>query len=142
MKFPISPYNFKQEIYRDDPWKMLIICFMLNQTSFKQVDKIKDTFFKRFPGPLAFLQGSDEEIIEMIKPLGFYNRRYKVWKEFSKAWLEGDWEKIEELPGVGKYAADSWKLFQDGDINISVEDKELIKYVKWAKEYESSNHLR
>ena len=141
-KIPISPYRFKQEIYRDEPWKMLIICFMLNQTSYKQVDQVRDEFFEKFPGPLSLLRAADEEVIKIIKPLGFYNRRCKQWKAFSKAWIEGDWENIEDLPGVGKYAADSWKVFQEGRIDIIVEDKELIKYVNWAKEYESSNNLR
>jgi len=141
-KFPISPYNFKQEIYRDDPWKMLIICFMLNQTSYKQVDKVRDKFFERFPDPQYLIHANDKDVIEIIKPLGFYNRRCKLWKAFSKAWIEGDWKNIEDLPGVGKYAADSWKVFQEGRIDIIVEDKELIKYVKWAKEYEGSNNLR
>ena len=136
---PISPYRFKQEIYRDDPWKMLIICFMLNQTSWKQVDQVRDKFFDRFPGPIALLRSTDEEIIEIIRPLGFYNRRCKQWKEFSTAWMEKKWEKIEDLPGVGKYAADSWKVFQEGRINIPVEDKELIKYVKWAEEWTATH---
>lgn len=141
-KLPLSPYRFKQEIYRDDPWKMLIICFMLNQTSWKQVDKVRHEFFKKFPTAEALANASDEEIITVIRPLGFYNRRCKQWKLFSKKWIENKWKNIEELPGVGKYASDAWKVFQEGRINIPVEDKELVKYVKWANEYESSNNLR
>ena len=49
------------------------------------------------------------------------------------------YEFIEDLPGVGKYAADSWKIFQEGNIDIQVEDKELIKYVEWAQEYRNKN---
>lgn len=132
-KLPISPYKFKQELYREDPWKMLIICMMLNQTSYKQVDKVRNVFFDKFPTPLSLLNAKDEDIINIIKPLGFYNRRCKTWKKFSKKWISKDFDDISKLPGVGKYALDSWKIFQEGNINIKVEDKELKKYIKWAK---------
>ncbi len=132
---PMSPYKFKQEIYRDDPWKMLIVCMMLNQTSYKQVDRVRDVFFERFPDASSLINSSDEEIKNIIKPLGFYNKRRLLWKKFSEAWVEATWKNIEELPGVGKYAADSWKIFQEGNIDINVNDKELKKYVVWAKQY-------
>jgi methyl-CpG-binding domain protein 4 len=135
---PVSPYNFKQEIYRDDPWKMLIVCMMLNQTSYKQVDKIREKFFTRFPDAWTFIRSKDEDIINIIRPLGFYNRRCKTWKAFSKSFILGSYDKIEDLPGVGKYAADSWKIFQEGNINIKVEDKELKKYVTWANDYRTN----
>ena len=129
----ISPYVFKQELYLSEPWKMMIICFMLNQTSYKQVDKVRNTFFEKFPNPQSLLNATDEDIIKIIKPLGFYNRRAKMWKKFSAAWLE-KWNKIEDLPGVGKYAADAWKIFQEGNTDIEVEDKELKKYINWSRQ--------
>ena len=129
----ISPYIFKQEIYRDDPWKMLIVCMMLNQTSYKQVDKVRDIFFDKFPNPQSLLNTNDDEIIKIIRPLGFYNKRCKQWKKFSQEWLNNVWENIEDLYGIGRYADDSWKIFQEGNLNIDVKDKELKKYLKWAK---------
>lgn len=134
--FPISPYFFEQEKYIDDPWKMLIVCFMLNQTSYKQVDKVRKVFFEKYPNASELIQGSDEEIISIIRPLGLYNKRCKMWKRFSREWLElktFDRNTIKELTGVGKYALDSWKVFQESDIYTEVQDKELKKYVKWAK---------
>lgn len=133
----VSPYNFKQEIYRDDPWKMLIVCMMLNQTSYKQVDKVRIKFFETFPDPSSLIAASDEEVTSIIRPLGFYNKQCKVWKEFSKRWLSKDWQNIRDLPGVGKYASDSWKIFREGNIDIETEDKELKKYIKWAKEFKT-----
>lgn len=128
---PISPYIYRQETYRDDPWKMLIVCMMLNQTSYKQVDKVKDHFFMMFDTPEKLIHASDEEIIDIIRPLGFYNRRAKQWKKFSAAWLEWDGCDVSDLPGVGKYASDSWKIFQEHIYDITVEDKELKKYLQW-----------
>ena len=55
MRLQTSPYNTRQEQYRDDPWKMLMVCFMLNQTSHKQVDQIREEFFNRFPDAESFV---------------------------------------------------------------------------------------
>jgi len=134
MIIPKSPFMFKQEIYAHDPWKMLIICMMLNQTSYKQVDRVRVPFFSRFKSAEDLLRASDEEIIEIIRPLGFYNRRVKQWKKFSSQWLEWNGENVSDLHGVGKYAQDSWKIFQLGIFNIEVEDKELKKYLNWVKD--------
>jgi methyl-CpG-binding domain protein 4 len=131
---PMSPFVYRQEIYRDDPWKMLLACMMLNQTSYIQVDKVRHEFFTRFPGPNELMEADDLDIIEIIRPLGFYNRRAKVWKKFSKSWLEWNGNNVLDLPGVGKYASDSWKIFQEGVYNITVEDKELKKYLQWINE--------
>jgi len=130
----MSPFIYRQEIYKNDPWKMLMICMMLNQTCYKQVDKVREQFFNRFPTPEDLLLASDQEIIDIIRPLGFYNRRAKMWKKFSHEWLEWDGSNVETLHGVGKYASDSWKIFQQGIYSINVEDKELKKYLQWVNE--------
>jgi endonuclease III len=137
-----SPYETRQEEYRDDPWKMLIICFMLNQTSHKQVDQVRHQFFEKFPTPEKLVLAEDSEISKMIKPLGFYNKRAKQWKRFSMEWIEltrkydSDYPpmfEIEKLYGVGKYAADSWRVFQLYEYGTEVEDHVLVWYVDWAR---------
>lgn len=139
-RLPISPHVFKQEVYRDDPWKMLMVCMMLNQTSYKQVDKVRDPFFKRFPDARSLATADESDIIEIIRPLGLFNRRAKTWKAFSKGWLEG--KDVSKLPGVGKYALDSWKIFQEGDFTVDATDKELVKYLAWARNETNDNHKK
>ncbi len=139
MKLGISPYNTRQEEYREDPWKMLMVCFMLNQTSHKQVDKVRHEFFSRYPNAQAFLDSVDSEVIELIKPLGFYNRRVKAWKEFCKQWIAAGTDtpslaQLIEMKGIGKYALDSWKVFQLYEYDTKVEDHVLNWYVDWARE--------
>jgi methyl-CpG-binding domain protein 4 len=134
IKVPTSPFIYRQEMYQSDPWKMLIVCMMLNQTCYKQVDLVRDEFFRRFTGPKSLIAASNEEIISIIRPLGFYNRRAVQWKKFSEAWLTWDGSDVSSLPGVGKYASDSWKIFQQGIYSITVEDKELKKYLQWINE--------
>jgi len=144
MKLPTSPYFTRQEEYRDDPWKMLIVCFMLNQTHHRQVDEVREQFFLKCNTPEALISCPDEEVIKIIKPLGFYNRRVKAWKEFSYQWLEAcdkhynpiyiPIEELEKMKGVGKYALDSWKIFQLFDYSVEPEDHVLNFYVEWARE--------
>lgn len=124
-----------QEKYRHNPWQMLIVCMMLNQTSHKQVDLVKESFFKKYPTPEKLINAKDEDVIQIIKPLGFYNKRCLMWKKFSIEWLNNKWQKIDELTGIGKYASDSWRIFQDYEYNIKVEDKELKKYLHWVKTF-------
>jgi len=142
MKLQISPYNTRQEEYREDPWKMLLVCFMLNQTSHKQVDQVRHEFFDRFPTPEALVAAEESEIASMIKSLGFYNRRAKSWKEFSKQWIEAVEEYgtsvplsvLEDMRGVGRYALDSWKVFQLFQYDTEVDDHVLNWYVDWARQ--------
>jgi endonuclease III len=142
MKLEISPYNTRQEEYREDPWKMLMVCFMLNQTSHKQVDQVRHEFFDRFPTPEALVAAEESEIASMIKTLGFYNRRAKSWKEFSKQWIEAVEEYgisvplsvLEDMKGVGRYALDSWKVFQLFQYDTEVDDHVLNWYVDWARQ--------
>lgn len=142
MRLQTSPYETRQEEYRDDPWKMLMICFMLNQTSHKQVDQVRHAFFDRFPTAESLTAAEESEIASMIKTLGFYNRRAKAWKEFSKQWLEAVEEYgtsvplsiLEGMRGIGKYALDSWKVFQLFQYDTEVEDHVLNWYVDWARQ--------
>lgn len=142
MRLEISPYNTRQEQYRDDPWKMMMICFMLNQTSHKQVDQIREEFFSTFPTAESIVLAKDEQIIEIIKPLGFYNKRAAAWKQFSLQWIDAvrkhgntnlPIEELSKMKGVGKYALDSWKVFQLYDYDIEVQDHVLNWYVDWAR---------
>ena len=64
-----------QQEFQHDPWKMLIGCIMLNQTSNKNVRQVIYTFFDRWPNPQSVLNTSPDEIREHIRPLGFYNMR-------------------------------------------------------------------
>lgn len=142
MKLQISPYNTRQEEYREDPWKMLMVCFMLNQTSHKQVDKVRHEFFDKYSDAQSLLNAKDEDIVSIIKPLGFYNRRAKTWKKFCQEWINATethgtnvpLEVLENMSGVGKYALDSWVVFQLCDYSIEVDDHVLNWYVDWARE--------
>jgi endonuclease III len=118
-----------QEIYREDPWKMLMGCIMLNLTNNVQVHPIIGNFFEKYPNPEAVIQANINDIVEDIRTLGLYNRRAKNMQNFSHDWLYKDWSKITECRGIGKYASDSYEIFINGNRSVSPTDKVLIGYL-------------
>lgn len=127
-----SPYGLIQEDFRDEPWKMLVCCICLNLTSIKQVRPVIKKLFLAYPTSDACALADDKALADLLKPLGLYNRRAKTIIKLSQSY-NGEWSNVSLLPGVGKYAADSWRIFVDGKIDIEPGDTKLKKYVEWAK---------
>ncbi len=122
-----------QEIYQDDPWKMLVCCILLNLTKRTQVDGIRDELFKLYPTPHKMKDADVDKLSKLLQPLGLYNRRAQSLKRFSEEWIEG-FKSVDELYGIGQYAKDSWEIFQNNNIDITSTDKVLTKYLKIIKE--------
>ena len=118
-----------QEIYQNDPWKMLCCCIMFNLCSRTTIDTVRDELFKRYPNPQAMIDADEKEIADLLEPLGFYNKRAKTLQKMSEGYLKGFTDVIE-LYGVGQYAKDSWELFQNNNRNINPTDKVLTEYLR------------
>ena len=117
-----------QEIYRTNPWKILCCCVMLNRANRAQVDTVREELFQRWPTPPAMAEANTEELVEVLRPLGFYNRRAKTLKNMSKAFTQ-PFERVDQLPGIGKYAFDSWKIFVENRTDVDPEDEVLKQYL-------------
>jgi len=128
-----SPYLLLQEIYNEHPWRVLVCCIMLNCTSRKQVDQVRDEFFERYPTPEDVTTADPEEMSELISPLGFKNKRTSTIRRFSSDWISLDWKEPKELYGIGKYAQDSWEIFMKGNLAVEPTDGVLGKYLAWAR---------
>jgi hypothetical protein len=111
---------------------------MLNCTSRKQVDRVRDEFFRRYSDPNSVVSADLDQIAELISPLGFRNRRANTITRFSSDWLTLKWREPKELYGVGKYAQDSWDIFYKGDLSVEPTDGVLKKYLEWARQQEES----
>jgi len=105
---------------------------MLNCTTRKQVERILPEFRRRWPTPQAFAASSEDEVRELIRPLGFANRRTVALKKMTAAYLAGDWKHASELPGVGAYAASAHDVFCRGEVPLEPpNDHALRQYVVW-----------
>lgn len=120
----------------EQPWRMLLTCSALNLTSWKQVDPVMERFFARWATPEEFIGADHQAIVEVIRPLGFYNRRASTWQKLTAAWLElinPTRKDIAKLPGVGKYALDSWCIFIEQDLSIEPTDRVLLNWIMEAR---------
>jgi methyl-CpG-binding domain protein 4 len=118
-----------QQEFRHDPFKMLIGCIMLNQTSNKNVRQVIYTFFDRWPTPQSIINANVQDIIEHIRPLGFYNMRARRIQRFAHEYITKPFKSACELHGIGKYANDSYEIFINGNLNVNPTDKILLKYL-------------
>lgn len=126
-----------QEEFRDEPWKLLVGCILLNQVSAKVAKPIWQEFFKKYPTPQSLLGAPTSQALAdmtvLFRPLGFQNRRSVRVLCMTGDFLKWDGADPLSLYGVGKYAADSYNMFVKGRIVDDVKDKELRNYVEWSK---------
>jgi endonuclease III len=127
-----SPYVLLQEILWPNRWQSTVACVLLNRTKRAQVDKVWPELFSRAPDPQSLLNLNDEELKDMLKPLGLSKVRSARLKKLAEAWLKGT--DFEKLPGVGEYAEASDRIFYRGEIINDVKDHALAKYVGWLNQ--------
>jgi methyl-CpG-binding domain protein 4 len=129
---PRSPFGLIQEDIWPNGWAILVVCIFLNQTQRKQVEKVLPEFLSHWPTPEKLLAAQEADVKELIRPLGFYNRRYKNLVGMSKGFTSRNWSNIRELEGVGEYAARSYEIFCEGKLGAECpNDHALIVYWKW-----------
>ena len=117
-----------QEIYQNDDWKMLVCCMLLNQTNRKQVDTIRYKLFNVYPTAKHMMKAKTEILVEILRPLGLYNRRAKSLIKMSEGYVKG--LPVDKLYGIGRYALDSWEIFQCGNHNVQPTDLVLQEYLR------------
>lgn len=118
--------------YRHEPWKLLVCCILLNRTQRKQVDRVVNDLFLDYPTPEALATAREDELRDLLYPLGMSRTRARRLIEFAEGWLSG--HEIVQIPGIGKYALDSYRIFVEGDLTVSPTDKELRRWMAWRAE--------
>ena len=111
-------------------WQHFVGVICLNQTGRIQVKRVLPEFFDKWPTPQKYLKSDKKTVIEVIKSLGFYNRRENTIRQMTKDFLTWDGEDATKLYGVGKYGSDSYELFYKKRIPENVGDHELQRYIK------------
>lgn len=95
-----------------DGWAVLVAAFLLRKTATQQVVRIYDEFLRRFPTPQTLLSATEEEVKNVIRPLGIEHQRAKHLMELAGVLeqrfggrIPCDKKSLDELPGVGSYIA-------------------------------------
>jgi adenine-specific DNA glycosylase len=104
---------------------------MLNQTTRTQVEKIMPAFIKCFPTCKEAY--NEHEVYEIVRPLGFGNRRTRAIVKLAAEMPETPWN-VRQLSGIGEYAARAHEIFCQGILGDSApNDGSLARYWQWAK---------
>lgn len=124
-----------QERLRKEPFWMLVACSLVNLTTWQQARPAMDLILARYPTPEALAAAEPEDLHEVLRPLGLWRRRAVSLVRLARRWLTVDPTsvKIHELPGCGKYAADSWAIFVEGRTDVDPTDGKLLWYLRQLK---------
>ena len=111
-------------------WQHMVAVIMLNQTGRKPVKTVFPIFMNRWSTPLSFHRATEEEVKNVIWPLGMVNVRYKRLKGMTKDFLTWDGVDATKLYGIGKYGSDSYEIFFKHNHRVEPTDKELRRYLQ------------
>lgn len=123
-----------QQNRRDCAWResdrtlyeVFVAEFFLTQTPADNVVAVYPTFLEQFPTLNAVREASEDELVEIIEPLGFQNMRAESLKRIAskRAGLPTEPESLMELPRVGRYVANATLCFARGD-RLAVLDRNV-----------------
>jgi len=137
---PESPYGLVQRQFHDDPWRLLVSCIFCNLTKRVQAEPIMWEFFERWPTAEATAAADEEEIQQLLQPLGLSTRRARTLVRMSQEFLRAEWQQPLELYGIGKYANDAWMIFCEGRWQeVEPRDHALVWYHDWLRESDEKN---
>ena len=147
-KLKIDLINWYQKNKRDfpwrntsNPWKILLIEILSQQTQLERANKYYKNFIKEFPSPKAMSSSSFEKILNMWSGLGFNNRAKRL-HQASKIIEKNGFKKIypnfEVLPGVGPYTKNALLSFAYGEKVLAV-DTNLERIIRRYFGIDSTN---
>lgn len=96
-----SPLGLLEELYTNDPWKLLLSTHFLNKTQRNTVDPILFKFLHLWPSPESAASASSDEIYNVIAVLGLGDKRSKGVVRFSKEYLQLIADKRDSLEHDG-----------------------------------------
>ena len=107
-----------------DPWKILLIETLAQQTQLERANEYYEKFLKRFPTPRSMSDSSLKVILKMWSGLGYNNRAkrlYEASKILEKRGFNQIYPDFEILPGVGPYTKNAILSFAYGKKVLAVD---------------------
>ena len=127
--------NYRNFDWRKDlsPYKVLISELMLQRTTATQVEVAFPSFIKKYSNTKKLASSDPDELLEIIKPLGLYQRRLKVFRTVAKqieqdfkGKIPNEYDDLMELFGVGIYIANAILCFSFNE-KVSIIDTNIIR---------------
>lgn len=95
-----------------NPFRLVISVLLSAQTTDAQVNKVTPELFRRWPTPYEMAGASVADVMDVIKPLGFYKTKAKhcvAAAQMIVADYDGEvpstMRELQKLPGVGRKTA-------------------------------------
>jgi len=135
-----SPFGLIEELFLDDPWKLLVSTICLNVTTRAQVDVVLYQFLQRWPDAITTANANWEEICQIITPLGLGTKRAKGLIRFSTEWVQltRDFDpfkltekEVKSLYGIGQYGWTAYEVFILRRLPKMVSDHALELFVEY-----------
>ena len=107
-----------------DPWKILLIEIISQQTQINRANTYYQKFIKKFPTPESMSESSLKTILKMWSGLGYNNRAIRLYKSsklISEKGFKNIYPNFELLPGVGQYTKNAILSFAYGDKVLAVD---------------------
>jgi len=111
-------------------WQHMTAVIMLNQTGRKPVKTVAPIFWSRWRSPYSFLHATEQEVKDIIWPLGMVNVRYKRLRQMTEDFMTWNGRDATILYGIGKYGSDSYEIFFNKNYTVQPTDKELVRYLR------------
>ncbi len=93
------------------------------------MEPVVEALFQRWPAAELLAIAPDDELEEMIRPLGMQRKRTQTLKKMSAQYASGGWKQARDLYGIGKYGDDAYRIFILGDWkNVQPNDHALNDY--------------
>lgn len=142
------------QIQTNDPFKVLVTTILSARTNDKTTVNAVKKLFKVVTKPHDFDKLSEEEIIKMIFPVGFYKTKAKHLKalpekldEHFKGKIPNEIDDLVKLPGVGRKTANLVKAiaFSEDAICVDTHVHKIMNrfgYIKTKTPFETEMALR
>lgn len=138
-----SPFGLLEELFHDNPWRLLLSTVLLKRTTRSQVDPVLYEFLTKWPTPESVVATPANEISIVIRPLGMCHRRASGLIRFSNDYLEltrkkndtSSWTRqdVRSLFYCGDYACDAYQIFVQKNIEVLATDHALQDYIEYKR---------
>ncbi|HYM41038.1 MAG TPA: endonuclease III [Thermoplasmata archaeon] len=112
----------------EDPFKVLISTILSQRTRDEMTEKASAALFARYGTAAAIAAAPTAELVQLIRPAGFYNQKAVQIRKVSQALLDRhgglvprSYDELIDLPQVGPKTANCVLVYGYGDPRIPVD---------------------
>jgi len=126
-----------------DPYFLLLAELLLRKTTAKQVERIYVTLVCKYPNSQKLAEADEVELKQLLKPLGMEHLRTILLKNIAleinskyAGKVPGSEQELLNLPGVGKYVANSI-LCLVNELDVPMVDTNAVRIVQRVFSFKS-----